>query len=972
MAMLARDPSSRPKDAEVVRILAGIKRVAEAKPAPLLGRQQEWQVLDGALDRVKSGQMVVVHTFGHSGMGKTTLLQRFTDEVASEDVVVLKGRCFEQESVPYNALDSLMDSLCWYLAGLPRQIVLELIPEDIACLTQLFPVLKSIHAVADSIQSGEVEIEPKEQRRRAFSALRELIGIIAERRTVVFLLDDLQWGDVDSAALLRSLLKPPGPPRILLLACYRTEGIENSPLVQSLRAVPQEPGESEHLDLPITELSRDASLELVRTLLVGEKADQLAESIAEESKGNPFFIQTLAGFTTRAMRDAPEVTDKVSLEKALEVHLDSLSDQARTFLELVAVAGVPVHEKVLRQALGEESVEQTTVRILRGEHLIRTSAIQQRNVIEPYHDQIRRVVVGLLTSDRLREHHQRLGDAFEKQGGVDPETLAAHFEGAGDRSKASTYVIQAAQRASDALAFDRAAALYWRAVTLQPGRDASETRELKAKLAAALSNAGRGSEAAPLFQTAAEGAEEQVALERRRRAAEEWMKNGHIDAGLDTLRQVLAARGMKLASTPRRAVFSLLWRRLQLRLRGYKFTQKTEDQIDPEILARIDLCWAVWVCLGMADFIRATEFHTLNMMHSLNAGEPYRIARALVMEATYLATTGARAHRRVTDMLELAGRLANQVKSRHAKGLVDLGTGFTSYLEGRFRHVHAPCERAEMQLRGLPGASWELSNARHYLLEGLMYTGRLVQDGELLSSFLEDAESRGDLFGELSLRTHAHTRLLADDQPELALQTIEHAMSRYTEVGVHISHYWDFYARGQIKLYTGEGLSGWAQVTRKYKRLKRAQVLRVEVARQGAHYLRGRMALCALAEHGHPVPGFLRAAWRQAKKMERDKTDWGQAGAWLIRAAVLAQRGDPSGAQAMLRQAIDVFDAVEMVNWAAAARRGLGCLVGGKQGQHLIAESEEVMMEQRIRDPRRFACMLAPGFDNPGRVGTHG
>jgi serine/threonine protein kinase len=252
MAMLARDPTSRPKDAEVVKSLAGIEQISETRPAPLLGRQRELQVLAGTLDRVKSGQMVVVHTFGHSGMGKTTLLQHFTDEVKSEDVVVLKGRCFEQESVPYNALDSLMDSLCWYLGGLPRQIVLELIPEDIDSLTQLFPVLKSVHAVADSLPTGDVEIG----------------------KTLVLLLDDLQWGDVDSAALLRSLVKPPGAPRILVLASYRTEGIDNSPLVQGLRSVPQESGESEHLDLQVGELSREASLELVRTLLAGKQKDQ--------------------------------------------------------------------------------------------------------------------------------------------------------------------------------------------------------------------------------------------------------------------------------------------------------------------------------------------------------------------------------------------------------------------------------------------------------------------------------------------------------------------------------------------------------------------------------------------------------------------------------------------------------------------------------------------------------------------------
>ena len=58
-----------------------------------------------------------VYVHGPSGIGKSALVRRFLDQLsASGDVVVLRGRCYEQESVPYKALDGVIDSLSHYLA----------------------------------------------------------------------------------------------------------------------------------------------------------------------------------------------------------------------------------------------------------------------------------------------------------------------------------------------------------------------------------------------------------------------------------------------------------------------------------------------------------------------------------------------------------------------------------------------------------------------------------------------------------------------------------------------------------------------------------------------------------------------------------------------------------------------------------------------------------------------------------------
>ena len=72
-------------------------------------------------------------------------------------------------------------------------------------------------------------------RRRAAEALRDLLCALAERAPLVLFIDDVQWGDADSAAILQQVLRQPDGPQMLLIAACRSEDAAGAVLVKSLR-----------------------------------------------------------------------------------------------------------------------------------------------------------------------------------------------------------------------------------------------------------------------------------------------------------------------------------------------------------------------------------------------------------------------------------------------------------------------------------------------------------------------------------------------------------------------------------------------------------------------------------------------------------------------------------------------------------------------------------------------------------------
>ena len=961
--LLRRQPSARPSAEDIMVRLgeapAAAMRWQDAplslRPGPFVGRQAHMAALHDAFDDSRQGHTVSVYVHGTSGIGKSALVRHFLDEVRDENAVILSGRCYERESTPYKALDSLVDSLSQYLKRLPVEQAEALMPTDVLALARVFPVLRRVEAVAGTRRQANEVADSFELRRRAFAALRELFVRLARQRDVVLFIDDLQWGDADSAALLDELLRPPDSPTLLLIATYRTEETATSPLLQRLLAT----SDSRRRELPVGELEPSEARELARALLGGNPtvAPSQADAIARESAGNPFFIDELVRFG--------QLSSAGTLDELVRTRVLQLPEAARRLLEVVAVAGQPLDVNVAEgaAAVGDEP---SAVAVLRVGHLVRLRTQRERREIETYHDRIREAVVAGIPAETLKSHHRRLAVALVSSGRADPEQLALHFQEAGDSDRAAQHAIAAADRATEALAFDRAARFYRMALELGVQIGAEARRRLHIRLGDALANAGRGADAAKSFLAAVDGEKRAEALVLEGRAAGQLLRAGYIDQALPIFERMTGRIGLLLVQPSWRTLLSYLLGRAAIRLRGLGFRERDASLVPPEELIRLDTHWLLASGMVLINSVRARELNNRYMLLALRAGEPARVAVAIAAELGIAGIAGWRLRKRLDRVLAIALALAERLRNPNTIGMVHTYASAGTLLQGRWRACWEHGRIAEQVYREhCTGVAWELDFTHIVSLRGLYYLGGLRELSRRLPALIREAQERDDLMAVATLRTrHSYLPLLAADEPQRALEDLRRMVGQWSHKTFSNQHYWAMVAEGEIALYERDGEAAWNLLADQWGRFKKSGLIRLQLYRIEALHLRARGAIVRASKEGLHVPDqqqFLRSAERDVRRIEREGTPWGLPLARLIRAGIAAARTDPEEGLRQLARAEDEFAQLDMALYAAAARRRRGELLGG-EGQSLVASADARMAEEDIRNPGRMADMLAPGL----------
>lgn len=976
LRLLDRDATRRPGYPEIVAALGTPPLAYPADEAPLqdpfVGREPELAELERALIETDRGQSAVVTVSGGPGIGKTRLVGHFLEGVrARQDGVVLAGQCPKWEHVPFRACDSLVDDLSRYLRALPAERAAALLPRAPHAMVRLFPVLGRLPVVRAIPSRRALPQELSEIRRLGLAALRELVGNIAAQERLVVFVDDMQWSDVDGARLLASLVShagPPDPPAMLLIVAHRTQDDGDAP---GLAAFRERLAESTDLHLrsqPLGELREPEARGLAERLLAG-KREHLAARIASEAGGTPLYIRQLV----RHVMESGAEAAPLDLDGLLGSRLASLPPRERGALAAICLSERPVSLDLLARVTGETDPE-PAVRSLVSAQLARLAAGPD-DPVAAFHERVREVMVQTLDERERRTLHGRFVEALEHHSELDLVALTRHLLGSGRRQEAAASAVRAAACATEELAFEQAVAMYELGLTAGDWR-ADERIDLVVRLAEALVLDRRSGEAGTRFLQAA-GLEADKARRRtlRLRAVEQFLAGGWLPEGIGILREILAELGLDYD-----VICGADLRELRGRLarRGLGFTPRSEAEIAPEVLARLEVLHVAGSGLAWID-PHSVHFRFLLAEEALEAGDPVRVAIGLRTVARLDASVDPERDEvyRVVQRLceENPGSQADLIRQGQESGLALVkGVPWDQLEAGR---------RSEELLLGqrTPHAR-AVAVARYHQAIGLYLLGETQELRLRCQGWLDDAEERKDLFLVSWLNATLAAHQVARDRTDMAREMCQRAQQFWEslpEQGAFLLRMCCSDVLNACDVYDGHR-AAFERLQADMAWFDGSPLARLPFMLCFYHWMRARAALAA-AQQERPGSArceeLLREVEASSAIASRPRSPEGRELelphyrilSHLLDAGTAALRGEHRAALDHLSRGLDQMGATGAYALRSAhARRARGLLLGGAEGQALIERAEADLGHLGVERPARHARAVLPGFPVPDHL----
>lgn len=391
----------------------------------VVGRQRELSELRAAVEGAERLGGACVLLRGAPGVGKSTVLRAFGDEVASRDCMFAYGRCREGAAAPYSALGEALKALAEDMEAMPaaerdrwRASLTQASASLPGVLAELVPGLTASLGPATPVP----DVDAADARHRLHRAAIQLVSVTARYRTVVLAVDDLQWADRDSLLLLEELLAV-APRNVLVVGTHRSGEFD---------------AESGFASATIVDLSLMSITETEELLaaVAGEGAELavVAAEFHHRTGGNPLQIRQLLhraqhdgalipledgrgpGWDLRALASI-----EVSATEAefLGNHLRLLRPTDRTVLgalafiggefdlaDAIAAAGQPA--EVVTRALWS-SMELRMIEALDGHGRRIANALRRDARYRFCHDRVAETARAGMSEDDRRAAHLRLG-----------------------------------------------------------------------------------------------------------------------------------------------------------------------------------------------------------------------------------------------------------------------------------------------------------------------------------------------------------------------------------------------------------------------------------------------------------------------------------------------------------------------------------------------------------------------------------
>ncbi|MET9588880.1 AAA family ATPase [Streptomyces sp. NPDC006539] len=296
-----------------------------------VGRGAELGELVRAAGASKDCGTQAVLVGGESGVGKTRLIEEFLQTLDPETAVTAVGRCIAVggDGFPFAAFSEALRAL-W------RRLPDEMLEASAGQEGLLAKVLPDLHV-----------LPPVEQRydsvTRLFALVTRILEHLASDRLVVLVVEDLHWADASTRNLLGYLLRTPWTGRLLIVATYRSDGVDPTHPLRPLLAELDRLRSVRRMEL--TRLTRHEVNQQLASILGSIPEPGVVDDIFARSNGNAFFVEELA----RVHRDQVRLKD---LHGMLLTRMDSLPAQSQRVVRMAAQGGAVIGYPLLKAVTG--------------------------------------------------------------------------------------------------------------------------------------------------------------------------------------------------------------------------------------------------------------------------------------------------------------------------------------------------------------------------------------------------------------------------------------------------------------------------------------------------------------------------------------------------------------------------------------------------------------------------------------------
>jgi predicted ATPase/class 3 adenylate cyclase len=425
---------------------------------PLIGRDEEFELLLRRWQLAKRGEGCVVVLTGEPGIGKSHIALALEERLESEPHITLRHFCSAHHT---------NSALYPFIRQLERASRFERSDSPAEKFAKLEALLKRSGADADRVVAPLAnllslplndryhvpEMSPQKRKEMTLAALLAQLGGLAARQAVFVIFDDVHWADPTSLELLTLTLEQVQRLPVLLLITARPE------------FTPPWPGHAHMTTVSLTRLNRNDGAALIGRVTGGKTLPkEVMNQILARTDGVPLFVEELTKsvLETGLLKERddhyvlshplPSMAIPTTLHASLMARLDRLAP-VREVAQIGSVVGREFSYELLSTVAGlpKEALEEALAQLVRSELVFCRGQLPQA-VYTFKHALVRDAAYSGLLRSRRAALHATIADAFEQRFPeiveAQPETLAHHLTEAGLFEKAEAYWLQAGKKAA--------------------------------------------------------------------------------------------------------------------------------------------------------------------------------------------------------------------------------------------------------------------------------------------------------------------------------------------------------------------------------------------------------------------------------------------------------------------------------------------------------------------------------------------